>query len=706
MIRRGEGFWTDRDAARGAEWLETDGLGGYASSTLAGLNTRRYHGLMVAATRPPVGRSVLLSKLEETLSVDGQRVPLSINRYPGTLDPEGDAHLTEHSWDPFPSFVYEAAGVRLRKTLFLVHGEGTLVVTYSLEEAGGEAGAGRVPLRSSDPRGAPTEVIPTDQGGWGGGPGATVTLDVRPLLAFRDYHGLGRENDAFDGRVERSDGRLTVRPYPSLPALSFAHPGAAVHDGAFWYRRFQYLREKERGFDFEEDLFSPFSLELDLGARRTLSLVVATNGRPASDAPALAEREANRRARVSGPASDRPALRAMRRAADQFLVARGDGTTVIAGYPWFTDWGRDTMIALPGLALATERPEVARRLLTTFAKHVDAGMIPNRFPDAGQEPEYNTVDATLWFVEAVRAYDRKTGDEATARELFPALLSIVDAHLAGTRYGIRVDDDGLLASGADGVQLTWMDAKVGDWVVTPRRGKPVEIQALWFNALSFLAELAARLGDSGTSERLGALAQRARTTFERLFWNEEAGCLFDNVEGGVADGSIRPNQLLAVSLAHPLVTGDRALRIVAAVERHLLTPLGLRTLAPSDARYRGRYQGGPHQRDAAYHQGTVWPWLMGPFVTAYLNAHRHTTGARLRAMAFLKPLVLHLRGQGLGQLPEIFDGDAPQRPEGCFAQAWSVAQLYEAIQSTGLPGGDSGAFSATALLAAARRESD
>ncbi len=664
MIRSGEGFWRSREAARNAEWLETDGLGGYASSTLAGLNTRRYHGLLVAATDPPCVRTVLLSKLEETLRIGDREVPLSVNQYPGSTSPEGDLHLRTFEWEPFPSFVYEAEGVRLRKTLFLVHGEGTLVVSYTLEAA---------------PE------------------GSAVRLDVRPLLAFRDYHSLGHETGAFRREVERGDGTLTVQPFERLPALTFAHGAGRVHDGAFWYRRFLYETERLRGFDFEEDLFSPFSLEFELETGKPATVVASTNRRPASDAEALRAREIARRDAITGPKTERSALRAIRRAADQFLVARGEGTTVIAGYPWFTDWGRDTMIALPGLTLATDRPEIAKRLLSTFARHVDGGMIPNRFPDANEPPEYNTVDATLWFVEAIRAYHEKTGDDAFLSELYPTLLSIVDAHVTGTRYGIHVDGDGLLASGAEGVQLTWMDAKVGDRVVTPRRGKPVEIQALWFNAVSFLEKLAGRQGDAAAATRMRGLAEKARASFDRLFWNEAAGCLYDNVdEHGVPDPSIRPNQVFAVSLPFPLLDGERAARVVATVERELLTPFGLRTLAPSDPAYVGRYEGGPVERDGAYHQGTVWPWLLGPFVIAYLKTQDHSTRARLRAVDFLKSLVLYMRGPGLGQLPEILDGDVPRRPAGCFAQAWSVAQLYEAILVAGLPAGDSAGYRAVA----------
>jgi predicted glycogen debranching enzyme len=393
--------------------------------------------------------------------------------------------------------------------------------------------------------------------------------------------------------------------------------------------------------------------------------------------------EEERRASIAGRNGEPSALRAFRRAADQFLVARGEDVepaTVIAGYPWFSDWGRDTMIALPGLTLANGRPDVARRILETFAAHVDGGMIPNRFPDDGEEPEYNTVDATLWYVDAVRAYVDATKDEALLDALLPKLLEIVEAHEAGTRYGIHVDEDGLLASGAEGVQLTWMDARVGEHVVTPRRGKPVEIQALWFNALSFLARVLENRAHPRAAH-LWSLAAKAKTSFDALFWNEEAGCLYDVVDGTERDASIRPNQLLALSLAHPLVTGERAKRILEVVESELLTPFGFRTLSPSDPRYVGRYEGGPAERDGAYHQGTVWPWLVGPYVKALLLAGGND--ARMKAAETLRPLVTYVLGPGLGQLPEIFDGDAPHRPAGCFAQAWSVAQVIEAVKAVG-----------------------
>jgi predicted glycogen debranching enzyme len=337
------------------------------------------------------------------------------------------------------------------------------------------------------------------------------------------------------------------------------------------------------------------------------------------------------------------------------------------------------MIALPGLTLPTGKPEVARSILRTFAQHVDHGMLPNRFPDAGETPEYNTVDATLWFFEAARAYLAYTGDlEFVRSELYPVFADIISWHVRGTRYGIKVDSSGLLSSGEPGVQLTWMDAKVGDWVVTPRRGKPVEIEALWYNALCVMEDLAQRFGDEAGQKRYPNMATVASWSFNRLFWNENASCLYDVTNGAPPDPSIRPNQIFAVSLTHGMLSPERAKAVVERVQEHLLTPFGLRSLAPSDPQYRGRYTGGPTERDGAYHQGTVWPWLMGPFITAYIKVNQGSDIARRQAAEWLEPMKGHLADGGLGHISEIFDGDAPERPCGCMAQAWSVAEILRA----------------------------
>ena len=622
-MRFGADVCADIERASRLEWLETNGIGGFASSSIAGMNTRRYHGLLTAATKPPVGRVVLLSKLEETLIVAGERYELSANRYPGTVHPQGFRYLREFRLDPCPVFVYQAGGVQLEKRVYMVPGENTTVIEYGI--------SGR------------------------------ASLEVRPLIAVRDYHSTTHENAAINPTKMVSDGVMRLAPYPGMPELYLEYGAAAIGPGLGWYRNFEFDRERERGLDFLEDLYNPVAFTFSGSGRIVASI------------------EGNRRA----PA--RPAVREacatlideLKRAAEQFVVTRGNGKTVIAGYHWFSDWGRDAMISLPGLTLVTGRFDVARQILEEFAQAMDQGMLPNRFPDAGEAPEYHTADATLWMFEAVRAYTKYTADFAFVRDkLYARLKESVEWHLRGTRYGIRVDGDGLLTCGEPGVALTWMDAKVGDQAVTPRHGKPVEIQALWYHALRVMEDFARRNRDTAFEGLARELAVRARESFRRQFWNGEAGCLYDVVNGDGRDASIRPNQIFAASLAHSMLDNDQARRVVAVVEREHLTPMGLRSLSPHDPAYRGRYEGGPASRDSAYHQGTVWPWLMGPFLTAYVRVHGDA--GRSRAAAWLEPFREAMRTYGLGQLAEVADGDAPHRPGGCIAQAWSVAELLRA----------------------------
>jgi predicted glycogen debranching enzyme len=645
--------------AHALEWLETNGLGGFSSSTITGLNTRRYHGLLVAATKPPVGRIVMLSKLEETLLVDGRRYELSSNQYPGVIHPQGYTYQTGFRLDPFPVFTYEVEGIVIEKSVLMVQGENTVVIQYQFRVPGSRFHEESV--------GIANRQLPT----------ANCFLELRPLIAFRDYHSLIHENGALNSQVQTEDALATIRPYADLPALHLAHNADELNEHGFWYRNFEYQRERERGFDFTEDLFSPFALKFDLSWRTRLGLIASTERPEVSRVDEYRQAEIERREKIveSAPTSDE-FVRALVVAADQFIVARGTQKTIIAGYHWFSDWGRDTMIALPGLTLVTQRADVARSILLEFARHVDQGMLPNRFPDAGETPEYNTVDATLWFFEAVRSLIEYTSDEEFVRaNLYDVLVEIIAWHVKGTRYNIHVDSDGLLYSGEEGVQLTWMDAKVGDWVVTPRRGKPVEIQALWYNALCVMEELAGRFGDEANQTLFREMAERTRASFNELFWNEDADCLYDVADGDQRDASLRPNQIFAVSLPHSMLPKEKARQVVEAVERDLLTPYGLRSLSPGDPQYRGRYEGDSLSRDGAYHQGTVWAWLMGPFLTAYIKTHEGDREARERVRIWLKAFHSHLSEAGLGQISEIFDGDAPHAPKGCVAQAWSIAEL-------------------------------
>jgi predicted glycogen debranching enzyme len=630
------------DTAVSREWLETNGLGGFASSTVIGLNARRYHGLLTAATKPPVGRFVLLSKLEEVLVIDERRYELSANQYPGVVQPQGYNYQAAFRLDPFPVFSYEVEGVKLEKTVFMVQGENTTVVQYHLSTPENEAN--------------------------------DIKLELRPLIAFRDYHSTTHENSALNPNIETEHGLVTFRPYSDLPPLHLAHDSADIDKAGFWYRSFQYAIEQERGLDFSEDLFSPCAFTFNLIRKPMVSIIASTERRDVNQAETYRRNETNRRVLADRKADQ--LVNVLSAAAEQFIVARERGKTVIAGYHWFADWGRDTMIALPGLTLATGRADVAKGVLREFANHVDQGMLPNRFPDAGESPEYNTVDATLWFFEAVRSLLEYTNDYDFVRtNLYAVLKDIIDWHVKGTRYQIHVDDDGLLYSGEPGVQLTWMDAKVGEWVVTPRQGKPVEIQALWYNALRVMEELATRFKDEKARSYAG-MADKALATFNEKFWNEQTGCLFDVVNGETRDASIRPNQVIAVSLPNSMLSKDRAADVLRVVERDLLTPRGVRTLSPKDPNYIGRYEGDPRHRDGAYHQGTVWPWLIGPYITAYIKTFGKKAGRKF-AMAWLEQFQAHLNEACLGQVSEIFDGDAPHTPRGCIAQAWSVSELLK-----------------------------
>ena len=629
----------------GREWLETNGLGGWASSTLAGAHTRRYHGLLVVATQPPVGRMVLLSKLEETLRLAGGPVELGCNLFPGAVHPQGHRHLIGFELDPCPTFTYDLGGLTLRKRLTMVHNTHRVLITYVLSGVKGP-----------------------------------VHMELRPFFAGRDYHHLIQANAGVEGAAHFSGGVLRYQSYAGQPSVYVAVPQSRFEAGADWYYNFIYPRESDRGLDDQEDLFTCGVLHTTLEADVPLTLVVADEDPSGWDGAAMQAKELERRQRYPWPAhiSADATARRLAIAADQCLVARGqDQATILAGYHWFTDWGRDTMIALPGICLVTNRFDEARRIFAAFAQNISEGMIPNRFPDAGEVPEYNTVDATLWFFSALYKYLEYTGDYAFVEgDLWEALQEIVDWHLRGTRYGIGVDSDGLLQAGEEGTQLTWMDAKVGDWVVTPRRGKPVEINALWYNALCIAGHIAARLGQADTAEALQQRAAAVAKRFAEVFWNREKACLYDVVAGDQGDGAIRPNQILALSLPFPLLEGKRARQVLAAVDKHLFTPRGLRSLAPEDPAYRPDYGGSPFERDGAYHQGTVWGWLIGPFLTALVRLEGEA--GRSRARQIVEGFGDHYLEAGLGTISEIFNAEPPHAPKGCIAQAWSVAELLRA----------------------------
>jgi predicted glycogen debranching enzyme len=625
------------------EWLEADGLGGFASGTTSGIRTRRYHALLLPATEPPAGRVVLVNGFEAWLETTRGSTALTSQRYaPDVVHPDGVSRIEEFRRDPWPTWILRLPdGARIVHEVFAVKGRPAVVASWRLLE-----------------------------------PRQGVTLRVRPLLSGRDYHALHRENSAFRFDADVRGACVVWRPYPDLPPVASWSNGAYAH-APDWYRNFLYLAERERGLDDVEDLASPGTITWDLGAGDALWMLEA--GAPGPDhfaQEAVSDRV--RRLRADEAARRAAFPTTLHRSADAYIVERDGGKTIIAGYPWFTDWGRDTFIALRGICLATGRLDEARQILLAWAATVSQGMLPNRFPDLGSEPEYNSVDASLWYVIAVHEYFEACRQEARAigdedvRVLRDAIEQILAGYASGTRYGIAADSDGLLASGEPGVQLTWMDAKIGDWVVTPRTGKAVEIQALWLNALWIAGRF---------SDRWRGLLTLGRASFAARFWNEAGGCLYDVVDvdhqRGVVDARFRPNQILAVGgLPIALVDGVRARAVVERVEQFLLTPIGLRSLASGEDGYTPRYEGGPAARDASYHRGTVWPWLIGPFVEAWLRTRGESASAREEAIArFLGPLRDHLDEAGLGHVSEICDADAPFTPRGCPFQAWSLGEL-------------------------------
>jgi predicted glycogen debranching enzyme len=622
------------------EWLEPDGLGGFASGTVSGIRTRRYQALLLVATAPPSGRMVLVNGMDVWTepAEDGVQVFLSRQRYtPDVVAPEHPAELVSFVHDPWPTWTFRLPN-------------GTQITQELLVPAGHPAVALRWRAVS--------------------GP-KTGTLAVRPFLSGRDFHSLHHENPAFRFDAEATAGLIRWHPYPDVPGVAALSNGGYLHEPV-WYRGFFYAEERARGLDFMEDLAAPGTFRWNLSdgdavlAFTTDSEGLGWDAGPAAGFGRLAERERARHGKFTT---------ALERAADAYVVKRGDGKTIIAGYPWFGDWGRDTFISLRGLCLATGRLQDARAILLEWADQVSEGMLPNRFADRGDAPEFNAVDASLWYVVAVGEYLARAarggsvpvGDRARLQD---ACSAIVSGYTRGTRYHIHLDSDGLVAAGQPGVQLTWMDAKVGDWVVTPRIGKPVEVQALWLNAVRIVSGW-----DAAWREPL----ERGRRAFDARFWNE-AGYLNDVVDPdhqpGAVDATFRPNQVFAVGgLPYPLIEGARARRVVEAVERRLWTPLGLRTLPPDDSRYVAHYRGGPVERDGAYHQGTAWPWLIGPFVEAWVRVNGDSPETRRRAWrCYFEPLLRHLEQAGLGHISEVADADPLYTPGGCPFQAWSVGE--------------------------------
>jgi len=654
----------DLHIAEQREWLVTNGIGGYACGTVAGILTRHYHGLLVAALEPPVGRMLMLAKLDDSAIYRNQIHSLCSNRWAdGIVNPEGHHYIEQFYLDgKIPTWRYAFSDAILKKQIWMQQGENTTYVRYTLER-------GSFPL----------------------------LLYLKALVNYRNHHGgatLGNWVIEPFEEVEsasKAKGGVRVTAFHRAAPLYLLMEHGRLFPERHWYHNFDLAVEQYRGTGRSEDHLHVATVKATLDPGESLTFTASTRPDPLLDGKvALGDRQSYEQsllqewqASTSHELKHTPVwIQQLVLAADQFIVDRpsaeeSEGKTVIAGYPWFNDWGRDTMISLPGLTIATGRPHVARPILRTFARYLSQGMLPNLFPDRGQTPEYNTVDAILWYFEAIRAYYAVTQDEELLRELYPALQEVIDWHRQGTRYNIHLDEtDGLIYAGEPGSQLTWMDVKIGDWVVTPRLGKPIEVNALWYNALQSMVLFANQLGYPATEYQ--TLAQQTHEGFQQ-FWNPINGYCFDVLDSPMGhDASFRPNQVFAVSLpfdaAHseaPLLPIGQQQKVVSIVGRELLTSHGLRSLASTDPDYHRYYKGTPAERDAAYHQGTVWGWLLGPYVEAHLRAY----GDPVQARQLLEPIANHLNTAGLGTISEIFDGDPPHPPRGCFAQAWSVAEV-------------------------------
>ncbi|MDX1413234.1 MAG: amylo-alpha-1,6-glucosidase [Candidatus Promineifilaceae bacterium] len=653
--------------AKKREWLVTNGIGGFASGTIANILTRRYHGLLMAALRPPLGRTLLLAKLDETAEYDGIRAqsghyyPLYDNHWSngGSLvEPNGHYYLNRfHLEGTTPVWTFACANALLEKRVWMQHGANTTYIQYRLTRASGP-----------------------------------LLLQAKAFVNYRDYHSTTIINEWLPEIVPIERG-LRLRIFDAAAPFYIYSDRAEITPQFDWYEGFLLDQEEYRGQnDVEEDHIYAAHLRAVLQPGESLTVVATTEpGTILNGDEAYSERQEYEASLLEKAGTIHPQplsspLRQLILAADQFIVKRTTtqnpyGHSIIAGYHWFSDWGRDTMIALPGLTLSTGRPDVAATILKTYSQFVDQGMLPNRFPDAGEEPEYNTVDATLWYFEAVHHYIAATSDNALLNDIFPILADIIEWHLRGTRFNIHVDpQDGLLYAGQEGIQLTWMDAKADDWVVTPRIGKPVEINALWFNALRIMADFAAILG--GDSEYYSALAETAKNGFTH-FWNSDIGYCYDVIDmpDGTNDLCLRPNQLFAVSLPNSPLNTEQQKSVVDSCARLLLTAHGLRSLSPQDVQYKGHYGGDQVKRDGSYHQGTVWSWLIGPFVAAHLRVYQDLHQAR----TFVLPLIHHLADHGVGSISEIFDGNPPFTPRGCIAQAWGVAELLRIWKMTERP---------------------
>lgn len=663
------------------EWLETNGLGGWSSSSIIGCNTRNYHGILIAAVKPPTDRYLMLSRLDESLIIDQQLLSLATRDFGDTLYPQGFQYLTAFNQSLFPSWNYQIGNLKIKKTLLSIHLSNSVCIRYEL-------------LSDSPP----------------------LTFYLDPFIAARYYHSCQHARSGLNIDFELIDDSVILKNNANLPNIIIKGAIKNYKHSPCWHNRFFYLEEQKRGLGAREDLICSGRLELLLCKEYPITLLISCENNNSNSANEIFHREIQRRESLFKEATSlnkknksffhfifepflAKKLKQSNRgyqqtsasisknieelesqlliASEQFIVKRDSSKSIIAGYHWFTDWGRDTLIAIRGLCIATGKIDQAQEILKTFCENIKNGLVPNRFVESGEPAEYNTVDASLWLFVAAYEFKKAGGNENFIREtIYPALKNIFESYQNGTIYEIHEDVDGLVSAGNLHIQLTWMDAKIGDWVVTPRHGKAVEINALWYNALNILKIFSQKYKDSSLSKLLDVKIEKTKQSFNQLFWNKSLNCLYDVVNSEGQDSSVRPNQIFAIGLPFQLLSDDKSLSIIKIVKGELLTPRGLRTLSHKDSSYRGKYEGTPYERDSAYHQGTVWPWLLGCYIDALL-IHDKESGIQ-SAQEILSNLHTHLQEAGIGTISEIFDGDFPHKSRGSIAQAWSVAEILRA----------------------------
>ncbi|MFC1855726.1 amylo-alpha-1,6-glucosidase [Thermodesulfobacteriota bacterium] len=641
MSSYGQDILTNYQSAIKKEWLVTNGIGGYASSTLVGCNTRRYHGLLVASLNPPVERTVLVSKLEEVLHRGQEYHFLSTNRYPNTISPEGFKYAFSFSSDPFPKTVFAVKDYVVEKEVFMVHGENTTIVTYK--------------VTSPDER---------------------VIFSFSPLIACRDFHWLMRENMEFFGHVLKRKKDIVVKPFYKMPPIHIRADHTTYDNYGVWYKNMEYEAEQDRGLNFQEDLFNVGRFSVRVKGEKTINVILSDHDVSDYDVDKLRAAELKRIKALCNKADCKSKTgEKLVIAADKFIANIGTRKrAIIAGYHWFGDWGRDALISIPGLLFTTKRYSDAKKVLTALGSAIKDGLVPTLFTDYKGEPQYNSIDTSLWFIYIGYLYFKETNDkEFMTKKLMPWFEEIFEAYKAGTRYNIKVDTDGLVAGGDETTQLTWMDVKIGDETVTPRHGKPVEVNALWYNALCILEELTK---NQKQKKIYTALIKKVKTSFNKKFWNKKEKCLYDVVGyNDEKDESVRPNQIFAVSLKFSILTQKKEEAVFSKVQHDHLTPFGLRSLSKDSEFYHGRYRGNQPHRDRAYHQGTVWSWLIGPYIDAYVKLNGLKKEQKQSIRHVMKSLFSHLDDYGVGGISEIFDGDGPHMPRGCIYQAWSVAEV-------------------------------